>query len=139
MNTWKQSIIDAERGQGLVEYALILVLVAVVVIVVLTLLGAQVSNVFCQVIAGMSSNAPAMCETDTVVITKSDYDSGKQEFHLDATSNGDFNPDTILTASPGGVMEAKSDHYHLEYTLTGCPCTVTVTSSEGGSATVTVP
>ena len=35
-----------EKGQGLVEYALILVLVAVVVIVVLAVLGPLVANVF---------------------------------------------------------------------------------------------
>ena len=38
-----------ENGQGLVEYALILVLVAIVVIVVLTILGPQIGNVFSQV------------------------------------------------------------------------------------------
>jgi pilus assembly protein Flp/PilA len=35
-----------ERGQGLVEYALILVLVAVVVIAVLMILGPIIGNVF---------------------------------------------------------------------------------------------
>ncbi len=35
-----------DRGQGLVEYALILLLVAMVVIVVLSLLGDQVGEVF---------------------------------------------------------------------------------------------
>ncbi len=35
-----------EEGQGLVEYALILVLIAIVVIGVLTLLGNKVSTVF---------------------------------------------------------------------------------------------
>ena len=35
-----------EKGQGLVEYALILVLIAVVVIVVLALLGPAVGDVF---------------------------------------------------------------------------------------------
>jgi pilus assembly protein Flp/PilA len=34
------------KGQGLVEYALILVLVAVVVIVILALLGPAIGNVF---------------------------------------------------------------------------------------------
>ena len=38
-----------EKGQGLVEYALILVLVAVVVIAVLTLLGPIVGNVFTKI------------------------------------------------------------------------------------------
>lgn len=42
-----------ERGQGLVEYALILVLVAVVVIAVLTLLGPQIANTFSMVTNGM--------------------------------------------------------------------------------------
>jgi pilus assembly protein Flp/PilA len=38
-----------ERGQGMVEYALILVLIAVVVIVLLIVLGNQVANVFCNI------------------------------------------------------------------------------------------
>ena len=38
-----------EEGQGLVEYALVLVLVAVVVIAILTLLGPQVGNVFSRI------------------------------------------------------------------------------------------
>ena len=39
-----------EEGQGLVEYALILVLVAVVVIVILSLLGPAIGNIFSNVI-----------------------------------------------------------------------------------------
>jgi len=42
-------IFKAEKGQGLVEYALILVLVAIVVIAVLTLLGPIIGNVFSKV------------------------------------------------------------------------------------------
>lgn len=42
------------RGQGLVEYALILVLIAVVVIAILTLLGGKVSQVFEQINSGLS-------------------------------------------------------------------------------------
>jgi len=38
-----------EDGQGLVEYALILVLVAIVVIIVLSILGPQIGNVFSQI------------------------------------------------------------------------------------------
>ena len=41
--------IPAKAGQGLTEYALILVLVAIIVIVILTLLGPQVANIFSQV------------------------------------------------------------------------------------------
>ena len=39
-----------EEGQGLVEYALILVLVAVVVIVILALLGPAIGNVFSNIV-----------------------------------------------------------------------------------------
>lgn len=42
-----------EEGQGLVEYALILVLVAVVVIVILALLGPVIGNVFSSVVRGI--------------------------------------------------------------------------------------
>ena len=38
-----------ETGQGLVEYALILVLVAVVVIIILALLGPAIGNIFSNV------------------------------------------------------------------------------------------
>ena len=38
-----------ERGQGMVEYALILVLVAVVVIVALTALGTNIKGIFSKV------------------------------------------------------------------------------------------
>jgi len=39
-----------EEGQGLVEYALILVLVAIVVIVILALLGPAIGNVFSTIL-----------------------------------------------------------------------------------------
>ena len=42
-----------EKGQGLVEYALILVLVAFVVIVILALLGPAIGNVFSNIIANI--------------------------------------------------------------------------------------
>ena len=42
-----------EEGQGLVEYALILVLVAVVVIIVLVVLGPIIGNVFSEVMRGL--------------------------------------------------------------------------------------
>jgi pilus assembly protein Flp/PilA len=39
-----------EEGQGLVEYALILVLIAIVVIAILLLLGPAVGNVFSTIV-----------------------------------------------------------------------------------------
>jgi pilus assembly protein Flp/PilA len=45
--------LNREDGQGLVEYALILVLVAVVVIAILTLLGPAIGDVFSQILNAM--------------------------------------------------------------------------------------
>ncbi|MCC6617097.1 MAG: pilus assembly protein [Anaerolineae bacterium] len=42
-----------EEGQGLVEYALILVLVAVVVIVILALIGPAVGNIFSNIVTAL--------------------------------------------------------------------------------------
>jgi pilus assembly protein Flp/PilA len=42
-----------EKGQGLVEYALILVLIAIVVIAILTVLGTRVSQVFSQIASAL--------------------------------------------------------------------------------------
>ena len=46
-------------GQGLVEYALILVLVAVVVIVILALLGPSISNIFTEFVDSLNGAATA--------------------------------------------------------------------------------
>lgn len=40
---------ETENGQGLVEYALILVLVAVVVVAILTILGPQIGSMFSEI------------------------------------------------------------------------------------------
>jgi pilus assembly protein Flp/PilA len=42
-----------ELGQGLVEYALILMLVAIVVIIILMVLGPAIGNVFSNVVANI--------------------------------------------------------------------------------------
>jgi pilus assembly protein Flp/PilA len=44
---------DKERGQGLVEYALIILLVAVIVVAGLTLLGTSLNSLFTSVAASL--------------------------------------------------------------------------------------
>jgi len=44
-----------EEGQGLVEYALILVLVSIVVIAILMILGPTIGNVFSEVTSGLTA------------------------------------------------------------------------------------
>jgi pilus assembly protein Flp/PilA len=45
------------RGQGLVEYALILVLVAIIVVVVLATMGQEVRQVFSDVVNSLSGSS----------------------------------------------------------------------------------
>jgi len=45
--------IPHESGQGLVEYALILVLVAIVVLVVLAVLGPSIGSIFSKIIRSL--------------------------------------------------------------------------------------
>jgi pilus assembly protein Flp/PilA len=44
-----------EEGQGMIEYALILVLIAIVLIVILTTLGHTVNNVFSNISKGLAN------------------------------------------------------------------------------------
>ncbi len=46
---------DDERGQGLVEYGLIIVLIAIFVIVVVGVMGHQTNNVFSNISNGLSA------------------------------------------------------------------------------------
>ena len=50
-----RSFFTKENGQGLVEYALILVLIAVVVIGIMSALGSQVAGVFDKINSSLSS------------------------------------------------------------------------------------
>jgi len=47
-------LLAPEKGQGLVEYALILVFIAMVVIIIVQVLGHQVNNVFSNISNGLS-------------------------------------------------------------------------------------
>ena len=44
-----------QEGQGMVEYALILVLVSIVVIVILLTMGGQIKNVFSNVVTALNA------------------------------------------------------------------------------------
>ena len=45
-----------EDGQGMVEYALILVLIAVTIIVMLSIVGKRVNNTFSNISSGLNTN-----------------------------------------------------------------------------------
>lgn len=53
----RQVLDRRQRGQGMVEYALVMALIAVVVIVVVSVLGKHVNNVFSNISTDLSSLA----------------------------------------------------------------------------------
>ncbi len=70
-----QNALQVEKGQGLVEYALILVMVAVVVISILSIVGPSVSNIFSNIVdnlggVAVAADEPELCQ---VYITGSGY------------------------------------------------------------------
>lgn len=50
LSRWRRTIAEAEAGQGLVEYALILVLVVLVAFIVVVWIGPWVGNIFSNVV-----------------------------------------------------------------------------------------
>jgi len=68
MHTFRRA---SEKGQGLVEYALILVLVAIVVIIILAVAGQKVGDIFCDIVIQLGGTAPdslAACAAPRVTI-----------------------------------------------------------------------
>ncbi len=53
-----RQLLDRREGQGLVEYALILVLVAIVVIGVLTTMGTRIQAAFQDIVGSLGGGAP---------------------------------------------------------------------------------
>lgn len=51
----ERGVLERQAGQGMVEYALILVLIAIAVILILSTVGKQVKNVFSNVSNGLGS------------------------------------------------------------------------------------
>ncbi len=54
---WRlRGVATSQKGQGMVEYALLLVLVSIVVIVILLTMGNQISNVFSNVVCALGAH-----------------------------------------------------------------------------------
>lgn len=84
----------SERGQGLVEYALILALVAVAAVVVLALAGPAVGNVFSNVVYQLNP-APSFADLNAAVQGCVTH-TGAQSALLNAVSAEDLNQFTHL-------------------------------------------
>lgn len=121
-----------DEGQGLVEYALLLMLVAVVIIAILTILGPQVGEVFSRVSSSLGGGGGGIA---SVTATRSNG------------GHGDNVSVTVTVNSPTTITAVDSQSNHTAGPVncaTTCTLTVshvghhagtiTVTSSDGGSS-----
>jgi len=100
-----------QNGQGLVEYALILMLVGVAVIVALSLFGTQVKNSYCQVIGVLggdlqNSGCPLQVQCVGAV-------SGNNPFSLEAVVTdgiGDDNITNVVFSIDGATINTEGTY-----------------------------
>lgn len=118
-----------EQGQGLVEYALILILVAMAVMAILTLLGPQVGDAYSRVIVALSfGNGPIT----GVMAERTGHGAGN-----DVTVQVTVSEDTTVTIkdSQSGQTRTMSCSSSCQHTFTGVGHsggTVTATAEGGG-------
>ncbi len=86
------------RGQGLVEYALILVLVAVVVIAILSILGPAIADVYEQVICKLDRG---VCEE----IGAGNADCTSESISFDSACSGSDLTYTVGSSCSGATLE----------------------------------
>ncbi len=106
---------SAERGQGLSEYALVLVLVGIVVIVALAAFGTRVQKTYCEIVFSLDPNAEApFCEALDVSCAQS-----SSPFRLEAVVQDNAGDDNItkVVFYRNGIFQNEELHYH--YCLSG--------------------
>jgi pilus assembly protein Flp/PilA len=127
-----------EKGQGLVEYALILVLVAIVVIAILLLLGPTTGNVFSNVVAffgstnGGGGGANQIAWQADPQVTKTSGGLGNCSYaassiSLKVTQGG--SPVSGVSLSGTVVIHDNDNHEILRFDISG-------TSGSGGVASL---
>lgn len=116
-----------EEGQGLVEYALILVLVAVVVIAVLMLLGPQINQVFCRVANVLQ---PGTCG---VISTVSVTTSGGMSSDVTVTVTVSEAAEVTVTVNGTSQSASCTPSSCPAFTFSGSSGTYTVTADDGSS------
>lgn len=93
--------VKREEGQGLVEYALILVLLAVVVMLILTVLGSSVNLVYARILGGLNGQPVTGTGVERVVT----------QFDIDITGGGppicdvSISNATIIVLQNGELMK----------------------------------
>jgi pilus assembly protein Flp/PilA len=122
-----------EKGQGLVEYALILVLVAIVVIAVLLILGPQIGSIFSRVNTVLGGG--------TLISASTERHGGGHGNDVDITVTVIRATTVTVTDSQSGQTTDLSCSSTCSHTFTSIDDAgeITVTTLEGDSITVSYP
>jgi pilus assembly protein Flp/PilA len=129
-----------EEGQGLVEYALILVLVAIVVIAILLQLGPVVGNVFSNVVAALTTAGSGGGQQITFVGTPSVTKTGSVmagcQYTVNAVVNVTQEGNPVSGASVSGKVTVRDNDGNDIDTImingtSGATGRATLTASQG--------
>lgn len=129
-----------EKGQGLVEYALILVLVAIVVIAVLLTLGPQIGQVFSKVVTVLENTGAISSGVVTGVTANRTGSGSGNDVVVNVTVS--TNSSVTITDSQSSQSSTISCNGSCSTTITGVghlAGTITVTAAEGGSGSAGYP
>lgn len=98
-----------QQGQGLVEYALILVLVSIVVIVILGVTGKSIASAYCNVIVALKSS----CATSASSLNVSFYQNNTNALNLLVSdSSGTIDTATVTAINQTqGVSATSCNHF----------------------------
>lgn len=108
-----------EEGQGLVEYALLLVLVALAIIVILTLLGTTVVLTYAKVIGGLNGQSVTGTGTEYIILSiKTTANATGGACHVTIT-------DAAVVVLQDGALITDGT-YQLPYTTNGAGHTTSV-------------
>jgi pilus assembly protein Flp/PilA len=126
--------LSREEGQGLVEYALILVLVAIVVIAILLMLGPVIGNVFSNITEALLSPGSAGGGGSTSVISSvsATESVGTLTIRVNVTEK------TRVSVSGGVNHSGQECVGFCQFEFTGYPSSgsATVTAGDGSSKSV---
>ena len=136
MKILKRYSLDFEEGQGLVEYAFILVMVAIVVIGILISLGPQVGRVFSRVVTALDMQTGGGVVTGVSAQRTGDGNGNDVVVTITVSTNSSITVSDSQNASPVTTTCSGS----CTVTLSGVGLaagTVTVTATAGGSGSDT--
>lgn len=130
---------NAERGQGLVEYALGLVLVGMVASVSLVAVGPAINEALCEAVETLNPALGGECSGE-IAILFAKYNSGKSELDVQAKAPKDCDYDLQVgyDGTIVGTMVQQGESFVFKYTetLSPPPTSVTVGHPECGWTTV---